>query len=118
MVSPIRLPSSYISNRLFRRQGGALESIGIISDKSRVVIKAMITSTRQQLAGLFRTFLEYESVVDQSTSLAAYECDGLSAYRQTPLMVVLPKTIEEVQKIQQLVPALSSVVSENTDDHA
>lgn len=59
----------------------------------------MKTLTQQQLAELFRTFLEYESVVDQSTSLAAYECDGLSAYRQIPLLVVLPRTIEEVQKI-------------------
>ncbi|MFT5811816.1 MAG: glycolate oxidase [Rubritalea sp.] len=59
----------------------------------------MTTSTRQQLADLFRAFLDYESVVDQPTSLAAYECDGLSAYRQTPLLVVLPCTIEEVQKI-------------------
>ncbi len=57
---------------------------------------------RQQLAGLFREFLDYESVVDQPTSLAAYDCDGLSAYRQSPLLVVLPETIEQVQRIVSL----------------
>ncbi len=59
--------------------------------------------TRQQkLAGLFRAFLNHESVVDQPTSLAAYECDGLSAYRQTPLLVVLPETVEQVQQVVAL----------------
>ena len=53
---------------------------------------------QQQLAGLLRTFLPAESVIDQPTSLAAYDCDGLSAYRQTPLLVVLPETIEQVQQ--------------------
>ncbi len=59
----------------------------------------MSQSKRQQLAKLFRAFLRQESVIDQPTSLAAYECDGLSAYRQTPLLVVLPETIEQVQQV-------------------
>jgi glycolate oxidase len=59
----------------------------------------MIESLRQDLALLFRRFLAAESVVDAPTSLAAYECDGLSAYRQTPLLVLLPESIAQVQKI-------------------
>ncbi len=62
----------------------------------------MDQSQRQQLAQLFRGFLAQESVVDAPTSLAAYECDGLSAYRQTPLLVLLPETIEQVQRIVSL----------------
>ncbi|MCP4233953.1 MAG: FAD-binding protein, partial [Aestuariibacter sp.] len=59
--------------------------------------------TRQQkLAALFRKFLNHDSVVDQPTSLAAYECDGLSAYRQTPLLVVLPETVQQVQQVVTL----------------
>jgi len=54
---------------------------------------------QQQIAALFRAFLDHEAVIDQPTSLAAYECDGLSAYRQTPLLVVLPETIEQVQQV-------------------
>ncbi len=57
---------------------------------------------RQELANLFRSFLAPESVIDAPTSLAAYECDGLSAYRQTPLLVVLAETIEQVQQIVRL----------------
>ncbi len=62
----------------------------------------MSTSRREQLAARFREFLPHESVVDQPTSLAAYECDGLSAYREQPLLVLLPDSIEQVQKIMRL----------------
>jgi len=60
------------------------------------------TKDRDRLAGLFRAFLKHESVIDQPTSLTAYECDGLSAYRQTPLLVVLPETVEQVQQVVKL----------------
>ena len=62
----------------------------------------MSQSRRQQLAARFREFLPVESVVDQPTSLAVYECDGLSAYRETPLLVLLPETIEQVQQVMRL----------------
>jgi len=72
----------------------------------------MSQSRRQKLAALFREFLPEESIVDQPTSLAAYECDGLSAYRETPLLVLLPESIEQVQQVmrlchQQRVPVVS-----------
>ena len=51
---------------------------------------------RQQLSALFKQILPNQAVIDQSTSLKAYECDGLAAYKQQPLLVVLPETIEEV----------------------
>ncbi len=62
----------------------------------------MSTSRREQLAARFREFLPQESVVDQPTSLAAYECDGLSAYREQPLLVLLPDSVEQVQQIMRL----------------
>ncbi|MGD8938489.1 MAG: FAD-linked oxidase C-terminal domain-containing protein [Gammaproteobacteria bacterium] len=34
--------------------------------------------------------------------LRPYECDGLSAYRQIPKLVLLPETIEQVQQIMRL----------------
>jgi len=43
--------------------------------------------------------LPAERLLVSSESLAPYECDGLSAYRQLPLMVVLPVDVEEVQHI-------------------
>ena len=35
----------------------------------------------------------------QSEDTTPYECDGLSAYRQRPLVVVLPETQEQVQAV-------------------
>ena len=62
----------------------------------------MSDNRRQQLAAEFRRFLPSESVIDQPTSLAAYECDGLSAYRQQPLLVLLPENIEQVQQVMRV----------------
>ncbi|MFP6711521.1 MAG: FAD-linked oxidase C-terminal domain-containing protein [Rhodospirillales bacterium] len=39
------------------------------------------------------------NVITDPHSLRAYECDGLSAYRQLPMVVVLPKTTEQVSEI-------------------
>jgi len=62
----------------------------------------MSQTRRQQLAARFREFLQAESVIDQPTSLAAYECDGLSAYREQPLLVLLPENTSQVQQIMRL----------------
>ena len=42
------------------------------------------------------------TVLHEREALTPYECDGLSAYRQIPLAVVLPDTIEQVQAIMRL----------------
>ncbi len=42
------------------------------------------------------------SVLHQQEDLHPYECDGLSAYRNLPLAVVLPTTTEQVQAILKL----------------
>jgi glycolate oxidase len=38
-------------------------------------------------------------VIDDAAELSAYACDGLTAYRQSPLAVVLPSTTQEVAQI-------------------
>lgn len=43
-----------------------------------------------------------ESILFEREDLKPYECDGLSAYRAIPLVVVLPETIEQVQRILTL----------------
>src|SRR5277367_677029 len=40
-------------------------------------------------------------VIDDLTALRAYECDGLSAYRQLPLLVVLPRSTAEVSAVMR-----------------
>jgi len=49
-----------------------------------------------------RGLLPPESVLTDQEDLRPFECDGLSVYRQLPLAVVLPETIEQVQRIMRL----------------
>ena len=42
------------------------------------------------------------SILFTQEDLKPYECDGLSAYRTTPLLVVLPERIEQVQAVLRL----------------
>lgn len=51
------------------------------------------------LVANLRAFLPAEAVLYEAEDLRPYECDGLSAYRQTPLIVALPRTEEEVLRI-------------------
>ena len=69
-------------------------------------------TTRRALSRRFRKFLPRASVIDEPQSLHAYECDSLSAYRQRPLLVVLPETVEQVQRVlricnEQRIPVVS-----------
>jgi len=57
------------------------------------------TIDRNALVAEFRSFLGADSVLHDVEELKPYECDGLTAYRQTPLLVVLPETIEQVQRV-------------------
>lgn len=54
---------------------------------------------KQQLISAFNGFLPTSAVLHSAEELHPYECDGLSAYRQIPMLVVLPETIEHVQRI-------------------
>ncbi|TVO76969.1 FAD-linked oxidase C-terminal domain-containing protein [Sedimenticola selenatireducens] len=40
-------------------------------------------------------------IIHEDEALRPYECDGLSAYRQVPLLVVLPENSEQVQQVMQ-----------------
>jgi len=59
-------------------------------------------SARTGLVAELRTFLPEDAILEQEEEVRPYECDGLSAYRQLPLLVVLPRTLEEVQRIMRL----------------
>jgi glycolate oxidase len=57
---------------------------------------------KRQLVDQLRTILPSASIIHETEALRPYECDGLSAYRQIPLLVVLPETEAQVVKIMQL----------------
>ncbi len=58
-----------------------------------------LEQTKASLVAAFRRFLPAEAILHDPEDLHPYECDGLSAYRQLPLIVVLPDTIEQVRQV-------------------
>ena len=44
-------------------------------------------------------FTNIQNILSENEELKPYETDGLAAYKQTPMLVVLPETTEEVSKI-------------------
>ena len=57
---------------------------------------------KRRLLGEFRRFLPGASVLHTEETLKPYECDGLTAYRQIPLVAVLPDTVEQVQEVMRI----------------
>ncbi|HRQ04953.1 MAG TPA: FAD-linked oxidase C-terminal domain-containing protein [Nitrosomonas halophila] len=57
---------------------------------------------RTRLIQAFRNFLPAESVLAATEDLRPYECDALSAYRQLPMLVVLPQTEAEIVEILRI----------------
>jgi glycolate oxidase len=58
--------------------------------------------TNPELLGALCSFLPAESVLDDIEDVRPFECDGLSVYKQLPMLVVLPETVEQVQRIMRL----------------
>ena len=54
---------------------------------------------KAEIAAALRDIVPGEGVIVEEQELKAYESDGLTAYRQVPLIVVLPSTTEEVSRI-------------------
>ena len=63
--------------------------------------QAVIAKRARIIAGL-RAIVPGEGVIAEEDALRTYECDGLTAYRQLPLAVVLPETTEAVARILEL----------------
>jgi len=55
-----------------------------------------VLARRGAIVAALRGLIRPESVIDEPVRLAAYESDGLTAYRSQPLAVALPETTAEV----------------------
>jgi glycolate oxidase len=65
-----------------------------------VVEKAAVDLARQQrVVAALRDFLPASAVLFDHEDVKPYECDGLSAYRQVPMVVAMPGTEDEVCRI-------------------
>ena len=58
-----------------------------------------VIARRQELADALRDIVPGEGVIDGAEELRAFDCDGLMAYKQLPLIVVLPETTEQVSAV-------------------
>ena len=59
-------------------------------------------ANQEKLAAEFRQFIDSEYVITDAETQRVYECDGLSAYCELPMLTVLPETVEQVQKIMRI----------------
>ena len=60
---------------------------------------AGVIAKRADIVQRMRKIVFGEGVIADEDELRVYECDGLSAYRQLPLIVVLPETTAQVSEI-------------------
>jgi glycolate oxidase len=59
------------------------------------------------VARALRAFLPARAVLFEEEDTRPYECDGLTAYRQLPMVVALPETEEQVQRVLQTCASLN-----------
>ncbi|WP_427975073.1 FAD-linked oxidase C-terminal domain-containing protein [Acidocella sp.] len=58
-----------------------------------------VLARRDEIIAALRRIVPGEGVIDKPDALRPYESDGLTAYRQPPMVVVLPETVEQVAAI-------------------
>src|SRR5256886_17095997 len=61
-----------------------------------------------EVAARLRQILPAEAVLHAEEDTRSYECDGLSAYRQLPMVVALPSNEEEVRQVLAASPELKA----------
>ena len=61
---------------------------------------------QREVAKALRAFLPERAVLREEEDTRPYECDGLTAYRQVPMVVALPETEEQVQRVLQTCTAM------------
>ena len=60
-----------------------------------------ILSRRDDIIAGLKSMLPDECILDSLTSMRAYDADGLSSYRQTPLAVVLPTNVAQIASVMR-----------------
>lgn len=62
----------------------------------------MTKITPVELSEKLTSFINPDYVISDAETQKVYECDGLAAYCEMPMLVVLPETVEQVQRALQL----------------
>ena len=69
---------------------------------ARVTPPTIDLAQQRKVAAALREFLPATSVLFETEDVRPYECDGLSAFRQLPMVVALPETEAQVQRVLQM----------------
>ena len=60
-----------------------------------------VLARRAEIVEALRRIVPGEGVIDHEKELRAFESDGLTAYRQPPMVAVLPETTAQVQEVMR-----------------
>src|SRR5213596_1477627 len=58
-----------------------------------------VLARRESIVAALRAIVPGEGVIAAEREMRPYECDGLTAYRQLPMVVVLPETTQQVSRV-------------------
>src|SRR5215831_20841978 len=58
-----------------------------------------VLARRERIVAALRAIVRGEGVIAREHEMKPYETDGLTAYRQLPMVVVLPETTEQVSRV-------------------
>src|SRR4029434_2376752 len=58
-----------------------------------------VLARRERIVAALRAIVPGEGVIAAEREMRPYETDGLTAYRQLPMVVVLPDTTEQVSRV-------------------
>ena len=58
-----------------------------------------VIARRGEILDALRRIVPGDGVIADDAAMRAYECDGLTAYRQMPLIVVLPSSVEQIAQV-------------------
>jgi glycolate oxidase len=58
-----------------------------------------VLARRERIVAALRTIVPGEGVIASSREMKPFESDALTAYRQTPMVVVLPETTQQVSQV-------------------
>jgi glycolate oxidase len=62
-------------------------------------LDAQVLARREEVVAALRAIVPGQGVIASERAMKPYESDGLTAYRQLPMVVVLPETTEQVARI-------------------
>src|SRR6202048_1780234 len=84
-------------------QGGSLAQPGVPGDPPMTIMRPPpdqpVLARGDKIVAALRAIVPGEGVIDSPAEMLPYESDGLMAYRQPPMVVVLPDTAEQVSQV-------------------